>query len=81
MLTNGNGGEYPMRYKVIRLIEIDGQAILRTQEPGLLTFTPLMQRPSGLDADQWLGECAEATKSANVSPEDLPNLVGDFECF
>ena len=40
------GGQYLMQYKVIRLIEIDGETILKAKDPGLLTLTPLMQRSS-----------------------------------
>ncbi|RKU36701.1 hypothetical protein C6496_12305 [Candidatus Poribacteria bacterium] len=34
-----HGYEHTNRYKVMRLIEIDGQAILERQAPGLLPFT------------------------------------------
>jgi hypothetical protein len=50
--------------------------VLETQDPGLLTLTPLMQRPDDRDADSWLGECVKAIKSADGAPEDLPNLLG-----
>ena len=44
----GMGYEYVLRYKVIRLIEIDGQSILEKQVPALLPFTPLMKPSSGI---------------------------------
>ena len=72
---------YVIQYKVIRLIEIDGQAILKAQEPALLPLTPLMQRPDDMDANQWLGECVEATKSADVTPDALRNLLGVLGVF
>ena len=34
-----------MQYKVIRLIELDGQRILDEGPSGLIPFAPLMQRP------------------------------------
>ena len=68
-------------YKVIRLIEIDGQAILETQDPGLLPLTPLMKRPNDMDADRWLDECVKATKAADVAPEVLPNLLAVLSIF
>ena len=43
-----NGYEHTNRYKVIRFIEIEGQAVLERQAPGLLPFTPLMQPPAGM---------------------------------
>ena len=36
-----HGYEYTLRYKVVRLIEMDGQSVLEMQAPGLLPFTPL----------------------------------------
>ncbi len=38
-----NGYEHTNRYKVIRLIEIEGQAILEMQSPGILPLTPALQ--------------------------------------
>ena len=70
-----------MQYKVIRLIEIDGQAILETQDPGLLPLTPLMKRPNDMDADRWLDECVKATKAADVAPAVLPNLLAVLSIF
>lgn len=46
----GPGYEYTLRYKVIRLIEIEGQSILEMQAPGLLPFTPLMKPPEGTES-------------------------------
>ena len=36
-----------VQYKVIRLIELDGEGILDAGPSGLLPFAPLMQRPCG----------------------------------
>ena len=49
-----NGYEHTNRYKVIRLIEIEGLAILERQAPGLLPFTPLMKPPTDMDSDRWV---------------------------
>ena len=49
---SSHGYEYTLRYKVLRLIDIDGQAILEMQAPGLLPFAPLMKRPAGISIDQ-----------------------------
>ena len=64
-----NGCKYLIQYKVIRLIEIEGQPILDAQDPGLLPFTPLMKRREGMSANRWLDECIDATKSV---PLDAP---------
>ena len=52
-----------MKYKVIRLSEIDGQAIIAGGHPGLLPFAPLMKPPSGVSADAWLRQCLHATEA------------------
>ncbi len=61
------GYEVVMRYKVIRLIELDGVAHLSSGNPGVLPFTPLMGRPAGVDVDAWLGWCVDATEGLSVS--------------
>ena len=61
-----NGYEHTNRYKVIRLIEIEGQAILERQAPGLLPFAPLMKPPPGRALERWVQECIDATRAASV---------------
>ena len=51
------GHEVLMRYKVFRLIEMDGQSILEATPTGLLPFTPLMKRPTDVSAEAWLRRC------------------------
>ena len=46
-----------VQYQVIRLSELDGQRILDAGDAGLLPFAPLMQRPTGVDAEMWLRQC------------------------
>ena len=55
--------------KVIRLIEIEGQAVLERQAPGLLPFTPLMQPPTDMDSEQWVQACIDATRATPVDQE------------
>ena len=57
-----DGYEHTNRYKVIRLIEIEGQAVLEQQAPGLLPFTPLMKPPAGMDTERWVQECVDVTQ-------------------
>ena len=57
------GHEVLVKYKVIRLSEIDGQAIIEGGHPGLLPFAPLMKPPSGVSADAWLRQCLQATEA------------------
>ena len=70
-----SGYEYTLRYKVIRLIEIEGQAILERQAPGLLPFTPLMQPPAGMPPENWAQECIDATRAAPVDQKTEADLL------
>ena len=51
------GYEIAIRYRVIRLIEIEGQRILSAGHSGLIPFTPLMKPPEGMASDAWLHRC------------------------
>lgn len=69
------------RYKVIRLIEIEGQAILERQAPGLLPFTPLMQPPAGMDIERWVQACIDVTRAAPVDQETQADLLYGIYLF
>ena len=56
----GTDYEFRLRYKVIRLADFEGEAILEMQAPGLLPFTPLMQPPAGMPPARWLEKCFDA---------------------
>jgi hypothetical protein len=75
-----------MQYKVIRLIEMDGRAVLEAQDPGLLAFSSLMKRPEDMDTTQWLDECVQVVGSSSVGPREqlvalgiLSSLIYDTE--
>ncbi len=77
----GDAHHFSVRYKVLRLNDIDGVSVLEAQEPALLPFTPLMQPPAGMDADAWLQTCIRATATAPVPDAlqaDLMALLGIF---
>lgn len=76
-----HGCEYRHQYRVVQLIEIEGQSILELQEPGLLPLTPLMKPPSGINAVQWLDKCVDATTVSNVGSEDLNLLLAALGIF
>ena len=69
------GYEYTLRYKVIRLIEIEGQAVLERQAPGLLPLAPLMKPPAGMDLERWVQTCINATRVTSVNQETQANLL------
>ena len=76
-----NGCEYRIRYKVIRLIEIDGQAILEAQNPGLLPLTLLMKRREEMNANRWLDACVNAIRTADINPSDRDDLLAAAGIF
>ena len=55
------GHEMLVKYKVIRLSEREGQALLEGGHPGVLPFVPLMKPPSDLSSEAWLRHCIRAT--------------------
>ena len=60
------GHQIFIEYQVLRLIKMDGEQILDTKPTGLLPFTPLMKRPAGIDAEQWLRRCVQTADSVDV---------------
>ena len=72
---------YLLKYRVVRLIEIDGSSILELRAPGLMPFTPLMQSPEGMSAERWLKECIDATSSLSVSKEHRHDLLALLSVF
>ena len=63
--------DYPVGigYKVIRLNQLDGRAVLNGAYLGLLPFAPLMLPPEGLAPDQWLYRCVEQVETAPLAKE------------
>ena len=78
---NWSGYEYTLRYKVIRLIEIDGQTILEMQAPGMLPFTPLMKPPAGMDLKRWIQECVNTTMATSVNQKTQADLLYGIYLF
>ena len=76
-----NGYEHTNRYKVIRLIEVEGQAILEKQAPGLLPFTPLMKPPVRMDLERWVQECVDVTRTAPVDQQTQADLLYGISVF
>ena len=70
------GHQVLLEYQVIRLADLEGQAILDAQLPGLLPFTPLMRPPVDVSSDAWLQRCIEAVDGLSV-PHKL-DLLGSL---
>lgn len=75
------GYKYTLHYKVIRLINIDGQAVLGMNAPGILPFTPLMKHPAGMDIEQWVQECVDATRATPVGQQTQADLLYAISLF
>ena len=76
-----NGYDYRLNYKVIRLIEIEGQSILEAQMPGLLPFTPLMKPPEEMPLDQWVQQCIDTTIATSVESPTKGTLLYGLSLF
>jgi predicted transposase YdaD len=56
-----------IQYRVIRLIEIEGQRILDAGYSGLIPFTPLMKPPEGMASEVWLHQCIHTAQSRPIA--------------
>lgn len=70
------GYEILIRYKVIRLCELEGQAVLAAKLKGVMPFTPLMKPPAGLDDEAWLSRCVEAAESLPQGASERADYLG-----
>ena len=80
-----------LKYKVIRLAELEGESFLDASLPGLLPFTPLMKPPAGMSTDAWLRACIETAQAVPVDKQTrstlflamsvLGSLVHDLQFF
>ncbi|MCY3680225.1 MAG: hypothetical protein OXH16_02430 [Gemmatimonadetes bacterium] len=59
--------EITIRYRVIRLIEIEGERVLESGQSGLIPFTPLMKPPEGMASDVWLHQCIHTARTRLIA--------------
>ena len=67
-----------VQYKVIRLIELDGQRMLDGGPSGLLPFAPLMQPPAGVDAEAWLRRCVHRAQQVPMDETRKASYLADL---
>ena len=67
-----------VQYQVIRLSELDGQRILNKGPSGLIPFTPLMQRPTGVAAEAWLRQCVNQAQEVPMDEPLKANYLADL---
>ena len=60
--------DYPIaiHYRVIRLIEIEGEHVLESGQSGLIPFTPLMKPPEEMTSDVWLHQCIHTARTRPI---------------
>ena len=73
-----DGYRIVIQYKVIRLIEIEGQAVIEQELWGLLPFAPLMKPPRGMVAAQWLRQCIQTADTLPLDSTDKSNFFTDI---
>ena len=56
-----------IQYRVIRLIEIEGEHVLESGQSGLIPFTPLMKPPEGMASDAWLQQCIYTARTHPIA--------------
>ncbi len=61
------GYQIAIQYKVIRLIEIEGERVLNAGHSGLIPFTPLMKPPEGMASDAWLQQCIHTARTRPIA--------------
>ena len=57
-----------IRYKVLRLSQLPGQAVLDSGSVGLLPFAPLMQPPAEQAEGAWLEQCVAKARDVPLAP-------------
>ena len=77
-VQDGPGYEITIKYKVIRLCEIEGQDILDAKLKGLIPFAPLMKPPEEVGSKEWLRHCVEVAETIPMDMADKPNYLASM---
>ena len=77
-LQERHGYRVLVQYQVIRLSELDGQRMLDAGHSGLLPFAPLMQRPTGVDAEAWLRQCVNRAQAVPMDETLKANYLANL---
>ena len=77
-VQNISGYEIKIKYKVIRLCEIEGQDVLDARQKGLIPFAPLMKPPEEMDSDRWLRECVRVAGTIPMDEPDKPDYLSNM---
>ena len=77
-LQERHGFHVLVQYQVIRLSELDGQRMLDAGHSGLIPFAPLMQRPTGVDAEAWLRQCVNRAQAVPMDETLKANYLANL---
>ena len=69
------GHRVVIEYNVIRLSEVEGQAILDSEQVGLYPFASLMKRPEGTDSEAWFQQCIDATRALRLEESKKVDIL------
>ncbi len=72
------GYEIRIRYKVIRLCELEGSPFLEAGVKGLIPFTPLMKPPPGIKGEEWLRQCVEVADAVDQDSVSKADYLTDL---
>lgn len=72
------GHEITIKYKVIRLSEVEGQAVLDAKLKGLIPFAPLMKPSGAMDSGEWLRECVRVADALPMDEPDKPDYLSNL---
>ncbi len=70
--------EIRIRYKVIRLYDLEGLPFLEAGVKGLIPFTPLMKPPAGVSGEDWLRRCVEVAESVQQDTVSKADYLTDL---
>ena len=72
------GHEITVKYKVIRLSEVEGQTVLDAKLKGLIPFAPLMKPSGAMDSGEWLRECVRVADALPMDESDKPDYLSNL---
>ena len=73
-----SGYNIGIQYRVLRLTEMDGQALLDTNRVGLVPFAALMQPPASLEAPEWIRHCVRAIEAGSQDETQQRETLADL---
>ena len=73
-----SGYNIGIQYRVLRLTEMEGQALLDTNRVGLVPFAALMKPPASLKAPEWIRHCARAIEAGTKDESQQKEMLADL---